>query len=106
MSLFGKKEKTLYLRISVVVTPDGDGYHAYTPALKGLHVDGATIQEAVNNAVKAIEVYLTSLELHGDPLPIGPDLSVHEEITQEVPQDAILRNVTMQWPSLQMSGIS
>jgi len=101
----GKKKEILELRISVVVTPDEEGYHAYTPALKGLHVDGATAEEALKNAAEAIKVYLTSLAFHHDPLPIGPDLSlIHEEIIPEVPPGALLRHVTMQWPSLNMSG--
>ena len=105
-SLFGVKKETLLLEISVVITPDEVGFHAYAPALKGLHVDGATQKEALNNVVEAVGVYLTSLVSHGDPLPIGPNLKVHEEVVPEVPEGAYLHKITMQWPSLQMSGIS
>ena len=73
LSLFEKK-RTLTLQISVIITPDEGGFHAYAPAFKGLHVDGATEKEAKKNAVEAIIVYLKSLADHGDPLPVGPDL--------------------------------
>ena len=33
---------SLYIQVAVVVEPDGDGYHAYCPNLKGLHMDGKT----------------------------------------------------------------
>jgi predicted RNase H-like HicB family nuclease len=105
LGLFEKK-RTLTFQISVVVTPDESGFHAYAPALKGLHVDGATAEEALDNAVKAIKVYLHSIVAHGDPLPVGPDLMVKEEEIPEVPSGAFLHNVKMQWPSLHMSGIS
>lgn len=105
LRLFGPK-KTLLLSISVVVERDENRFHAYAPALKGLHVDGETEEDAFRNAGEAISVYLESLRRHGDPLPIGPDLTVHEEIIPAVPEGAMLRSITVQWPSLRMSGTS
>ena len=103
---FGAK-KYLSLKISVIVERDEDGsFYAHAPALKGLHVDGATEQEALHNATEAVQVYLESLSQHGDPLPIGPDLTVHEEAIPEVPPGALLHSLTVQWPSLEMSGTS
>ena len=100
-------DKHLSLKISVLVERDEDGsFYAHAPALKGLHVDGATEQEALHNAMEAVQVYLESLSQHGDPLPIGPDLTVHEEVISEVPPGAFLHILTIQWPSLQMSGTS
>ncbi len=96
----------LLLRVSIVVEQDGDRFHAYAPALKGLHVDGDTEEEAAGNAREAIVVYLDSLARHQDPLPVGPDLTVHELQPLMVPEGAALHSVTIQWPSLQMSGIS
>jgi len=101
-----RKEKSLRLSITVVVEPDGDSYHAYVPALKGLHVDGDTEREALENAQAAIRVYLNSLVMHGDPLPIGPDCSVSPEEIPTIPAGAMLRHLELQWPSLEMSGIS
>ncbi len=96
---------TLNLSLSVVIEPDESGFHGYVPAFKGLHVDGATVEETAKNLGKAIGVYLESLSREGDPLPIGPDLTVHEDPMRDIPAQAQLRSVTVKWPSLQMSGI-
>lgn len=64
-------ERFLRFRVTVVVEPDGDGFHAYCPALKGLHVPGDTEEEALKNAKDAVDGYLRSLIRHGDPVPIG-----------------------------------
>lgn len=58
-------------KVDIVVEPDGEMFHAYCPALKGLHVDGATEEEAVRNAVEAAEAYLESLIRHNEPIPIS-----------------------------------
>jgi predicted RNase H-like HicB family nuclease len=101
------KQATLRLSITLVVERDGDSYHAYVPAFKGLHVDGDTELEAVRNAEKAVNVYLHSLVMHGDSLPIGPDCSIlREEKIPHIPVGAMLRHIELQWPSLNMSGIS
>jgi len=101
--LLGKKHE-LALRVSYAVEEDGECFHAFAPAFKGLHVDGKTREEAVSNLVEAVVVYLNSLSQNSDPLPIGPDFAVHEVV--QVPQGAFLGSMTVQWPSLQMSGIS
>ena len=101
-----KDTLTITLKISAVIEPDEGGYHGYCPALRGLHVDGATQKETLNNLKDAITVYLTSLSKHGDPLPIGPDLMV-SVVRPNIPDKAILRNLTVEWhPSLQMCGVS
>jgi predicted RNase H-like HicB family nuclease len=102
--LFRKRRAELQFTISAVIEPDEDGYHAYVPAFKGLHVDGKTEEEATKNLAQAVVVYLESLALHHDPLPIGPDLKVR--YVEPVESRARLRSITVQWPSLQMSGIS
>lgn len=63
--------KELEFRLDIVVEPDGDGFHAYCPALKGLHTCGETQEEALQNAKDAAIAYLRSLIKHGDPIPIG-----------------------------------
>ena len=65
----------LRLRFTVVVEPDEGRYHAFCPAFKGLHVDGDDQKEALQNAIDAVKVYLSSLARHKEPLPIGPDLT-------------------------------
>ena len=58
-------------RIEIIVEPDDGIYHAYCPALKGLHTCGDTEDEAIKNAKSAATAYLHSLIKHGDPIPIG-----------------------------------
>jgi predicted RNase H-like HicB family nuclease len=96
----------LRLSLTVVVEKDGDAFYAYVPAFKGIHVDGRTEREALANASEAAEVYLHSLVMHGDPLPIGPDCSIlKEEKIPPIPAGAMLRHLELQWPSLNTSGI-
>lgn len=57
--------------IEIDIEPDGDSFHAYCPALKGLHTCGKTEEEALNNASDAAIAYLYSLIKHGDPIPVG-----------------------------------
>jgi len=68
--LVDSQEKVEF-RLVVVVEPDGDEFHAYCPALKGLHTSGQTVEEAVNNAKDAASAYLLSLVKHHDPIPVG-----------------------------------
>ncbi len=58
-------------KVQVIVEPDEDGFHAYCPALKGLHVSGSTEDEALQNVSNAAMAYIESLVKHGDPIPIG-----------------------------------
>ena len=58
-------------RIEVVIEPDEIGFHAYCPALKGLHTSGDTEEEAMRNAKDAAIAYLESLMKHGEPIPVG-----------------------------------
>ncbi|MBN1690670.1 MAG: type II toxin-antitoxin system HicB family antitoxin [Dehalococcoidia bacterium] len=57
--------------MEICVEPDEGGFHAYCPALKGLHTSGRTKKEAVENAVNAAKIYLESSIKHGDPIPVG-----------------------------------
>lgn len=63
--------RSIKVAIRVVVEQDDGCFHAYCPELKGLHVDGATEEEAFENAKKAAELYIRSLIRHNDPLPVG-----------------------------------
>ncbi len=65
-----EKARTITFRVDIIVEPDDDGYHAYCPALKGLHVSGATMEEALQHARDAAVAYLRSLIKHGDPIPL------------------------------------
>jgi len=57
--------------IQIEIERDGEEFHAYCPALKGLHTCGSTEEEALKNAKDAAIAYLQSLIKHGDPIPIG-----------------------------------
>ena len=97
-------------KVSVVVEPDGEGFHAYCPAFQGLHIDGKTPQEAIDRTCEALEWYFDSLVRHGDPVPVGPDCVVEGDRPRvpmhTAPAGAILQNVEVPWPSLAASGIS
>ncbi len=62
--------------VSILVAKDTKGYHAFIPALKGLHTCGDTSDEAVDNAAQAAIAYIKSLFKHNEPIPIPvPSLS-------------------------------
>lgn len=63
--------RTIKLKIRIIVEQDENGFHAYCPELKGLHVGGATEDEALRNARDAAIAYIRSLLKHDDPIPIG-----------------------------------
>lgn len=97
----------LRLRVSVVVEADGDGYHAYCPAFKGLHAAGETEDAAVEGARAAALAYIESMASHGDPIPVGPDCEVAK--TGEnlpIPASANLKPLELWWPTPEPSGIS
>ncbi|MFH0983494.1 MAG: type II toxin-antitoxin system HicB family antitoxin [Planctomycetota bacterium] len=57
-------------RYTTIFEREADGgFHAYCPALKGCHSQGDSLDEAIDNIREAIEVYLESVEAHGDPIP-------------------------------------
>ena len=100
-----KYEGTISFEILVIIEPDESRFHAYTPALKGIHVDGGTVEEALDHAQDAIISYLESLFTHGDPIPIGPGLKIEEQ-SSKPPAGAITELITIQWPIPNMSGIN
>lgn len=57
------------IEVELIVEPDGEGFHSFCPSLKGLHMDGRTEDEAIENAKDAVIAYLESLRKHNDPLP-------------------------------------
>lgn len=65
-------------KVEVIVEPDEGGFHAYCPALKGLHTCGDTKEEALRNAKDAAIAYLQSSIKHGDPIPVG--ILMREEV--------------------------
>jgi predicted RNase H-like HicB family nuclease len=65
------KKEQIAFRIQVIVEPDEGEYHAYCPALKGLHTGGTTQEEAYNNAIDAAIAYIETLIEDGNPIPVG-----------------------------------
>ncbi len=107
MTLLGRRRVELRLSVTVVVEKEEDGtYHAFCPGLKGLHVPGDTINDALQNATEAIKVYLDSLAQHGDPLPVGPNLTLEQREIPEIPEGALLHHITVGCHSPGTYGIS
>ena len=102
-----RKPLRLRLEITVVIERDGRAFHAYCPGLKGLHVDGETESEALENAAEAAHCYVQSLVRHGDPLPIGPYFAAEQlEEIPHIPAGALLRHIEVQCAIQGMSGNS
>ncbi len=58
------------MKYRVIVEQDEDGVYAVeVPALPGCISQGKTRTEALANVKEAIELYLDSLEAHGEPVP-------------------------------------
>ena len=72
-----RHKRIIGFRVEVVVESDDVGFHAYCPALKGLHTCGDTEQEALQNAKDAALAYLRTSIKYGDPIPIG--IVLHKE---------------------------
>jgi predicted RNase H-like HicB family nuclease len=97
----------LKVSITVEVDRDGDSFYAHCPGLKGLHVDGATEEEAVSNALEAASLYLDSILQHNDPLPIGAHFTAEEKFLRPKSGGRTLsRNVEVTWPTAQVCGVS
>lgn len=63
--------KQINVTFQVMIEPDEGGFHAYCPALKGLHVSGKTQAEALSNAREAALLYLLSMIKHNESIPLG-----------------------------------
>lgn len=101
------KKLRLRLEFTVVIEPDGDSFHAFCPGLKGLHVDGSTEKEALENAAMAADCYVASLVRHGDPLPIGPHFTAERvEDIPSIPRGALLRQIEVQCDIQKTAGCS
>ena len=67
------------MKYRVLIEQDEDGmFIAEVPYLPGCISQGKTRKEALENIKEAIEVYIESLEAHGEPVP----LSIDEEIIE------------------------
>lgn len=64
----------------VLSSEDGGGYSVSVPALPGCVSQGESREAALAMIREAIELYLESLEAHGDPLPAPVEI---ERVTVE-----------------------
>lgn len=75
------------IAVTIFIEKYEDGFYAYAPALKGLHVGGDTEEEVLAIARDGIIWYLESMIEHGEPFPEGKYLEVKklsEPKTKEV----------------------
>ena len=63
-----RKKKRLSYRILLRKEPEG-GYTVTVPALPGCVTYGETLEEAIEMAKEAIELYVESLLAHGEEVP-------------------------------------
>jgi predicted RNase H-like HicB family nuclease len=61
--------RQLKFKVPIIVEPDGDSYHS--PALEGLHMDGDTEKEALENARETAKDFLTIMIQDGIPIPLS-----------------------------------
>jgi predicted RNase H-like HicB family nuclease len=75
--------------VRIIIQKDGSGYHAFSPALKGIHAGGDTPEEALFDAREAAGLILKCKIEDGDPIPLDviekpreEDLPVLQEIVK------------------------
>ena len=68
--MFGRK-CMIEFKVQTVIERDEEGFHAFCPALQGLHTYGNTAEEALQNVKDAATAYLQSCIKHRDPIPVG-----------------------------------
>jgi predicted RNase H-like HicB family nuclease len=67
------------MKYRVLLERDEDGVFVATcPSLPGCVSQGATREEAIANVREAMEGYLKSLSMHGEPIPPG----IGEEVVE------------------------
>ena len=88
-----KTEKPIGFRVEIIVEPDEKSFHAYCPALKGLHTCGKTEAEALKNAKYAAKAYLASLVKHGDSIPLGIELRKEQRSDDDCSKPVITYHV-------------
>lgn len=68
------------MRYPVVVHKDSDSDYGVTvPDLPGCFSAGETMEEALTNAVEAIELHLEAMLIDHEPLPLPKPIEVHQQ---------------------------
>lgn len=66
------------MRFPIVIHKDGDSDHGVTvPDLPGCFSAGATTDEALSNAMEAIECHIEGLMIDGEPVPAPRTIEFH-----------------------------
>ncbi len=78
--------RCIKVRVRICVEPDGNGYYAYCPELKGVHEGGDTIEAATENAKKSALVYIESILRHNDPLPLCAEEELVSSESLSIPE--------------------
>ena len=65
--------KVLNYRVFLRKEPEG-GYTVIVPSLPGCVTYGKTTDEAVEMAKEAIELYIETLQAHGEDIPVKDDM--------------------------------
>ena len=63
--------KQLKFTVPIIVEVDTVGFHAYPPALRGIHMDGDTEEEALRNARDTAADFLSIMVRDGMPIPLS-----------------------------------
>jgi predicted RNase H-like HicB family nuclease len=71
MTIQAKTKKVLRFKVPIVVKKDDVGYHAFSPPLRGLHVDGDTKEEALKIGIEAAKQHLECMIEQGDMIPLS-----------------------------------
>ena len=66
----------------ILESNESGGYTVTVPLLPGCISEGDTREEAMSNITEAIELYIASLRMDGEPIPTEEDI---EEVVIEVP---------------------
>jgi predicted RNase H-like HicB family nuclease len=66
-----KIKRTLKFKVPIIVKKDDVGYHAFSPPLRGLHVDGDSKEEALKIGIEAAKQHLECMIEHGDMIPLS-----------------------------------
>ena len=95
---------TMKTSVTVVIESDGEQFHAFCPALPGIHSNAPTVEEARDRTIPAIERYLDFLDEQGGPNPVWPGLETDagEEIDHFLPNstESTIQSVEVPWPSV------
>ena len=88
----------LTAKITIVTEPEGNGFRAFCPGLPGVYSDGSTEEDAVDEILPLIGLYLESMGKHGERLTNREGVVVMQEENYplirevKVPYEAVEHN--------------